>query len=660
MTDAPPAKRIRTADSTGNTSIEVLDGPESAGPDSSTFIPISEQAVGIRCFVRDDLPRFTCQLKQLNSDFQVFEVDPQGKIVRLENVPRNEDLLAEQAEHRQVEQKRKQMLETKSFDLESDTAKRLQAALGQRVWTELLTLAGVTPVADSPATVSTEVIDDKETRTLIHKGIREVFGDGLDSTSAKDSTIVVRVKRAGKGRGAQGGGFNARARWEHPGDFCLFTLYKDGRDTMDAVSAVASQLHLTTKAFGFAGTKDRRGCTTQRFTAYRVPATRLANCNRFLDGIRLGDFSYTRKGLTLGDLSGNRFSLVLRHVQGIDEAAIHERFATIRDRGFINYFGLQRFGTSNIGTHEPGILLLRGEYEQAVEMIMTASAGNLRGPAVAAKAHWQNTHDPDATLRLMPSRNVAETSMLKHMVQDMRKRADDSTTTPATITDWHGAYMAIPRNLRTMYLHAYQSFVWNHAVSARIEQFGFTPVEGDLVIDDRTAVGEDGDGNEHVSQYVRARALTKDDLHLHAITDIVLPLPGYDVEYPANETLRKVYVDVMQQHGLDPFDMRRKLKDLSLPGAYRKIVSKPIDLEFSTLHYPPPKLETDAETGRERTIEVQLAATDLDRLEGRTIEVPASEGGTTLLAVKCEFGLDTAAYATMMLREAVDALPRQI
>mmetsp|Transcript_27610 Transcript_27610/g.81728 ORF Transcript_27610/g.81728 Transcript_27610/m.81728 type:complete len:303 (-) Transcript_27610:1276-2184(-) len=43
--------------------------------------------------------------------------------------------------------------------------------------------------------------------------------------------------------------------------------------------------------------------------------------------------------------------------------------------------------------------------------------------------------------------------------------------------------MAVPRTLRMMYLHAYQSFVWNAAASHRVAAYGAdAPVVGDLVL----------------------------------------------------------------------------------------------------------------------------------------------------------------------------------
>ena len=43
------------------------------------------------------------------------------------------------------------------------------------------------------------------------------------------------------------------------------------------------------------------------------------------------------------------------------------------------------------------------------------------------------------------------------------------------------SHLQIPRNTRLMYVHSYQSYVWNKMASWRIGHLGMSPVPGDLV-----------------------------------------------------------------------------------------------------------------------------------------------------------------------------------
>lgn len=64
--------------------------------------------------------------------------------------------------------------------------------------------------------------------------------------------------------------------------------------------------------------------------------------------------------------------------------------------------------------------------------------------------------------------------------------------------------------------------------------------------------------------------LTEDDIKSgdFAMQDVVLPLPGYDVNYPENN-MKDHYRQIMAKDDLDIDNMRRKVKDYALSGAYR-------------------------------------------------------------------------------------------
>ena len=89
----------------------------------------------------------------------------------------------------------------------------------------------------------------------------------------------------------------------------------------------------------------------------------------------------------------------------------------------------------------------------------------------------------------------------------------------------------------------------------------------------------------------------------YSIFDVVLPLPGFDILYPAH--MLQFYKDTMgsEQYGrLDPLDMTRKWKEISLSGSYGKVLARPLEgYEWKVLSY-------DEENE-------QLVQTDLERLE---------------------------------------------
>lgn len=655
----PPTKRMKLEDrSQSSNEIQApeaaIDGNESSEEvsQSRSTVRLSETDCGIEIFMNENLHRFNCALKELTSDFQVFEVDTEGKIVKLEKVPKEEELVAERQEVKAQKLEKEAIIVAKKFDYESEKAIELKGLLGDDVFEQIKQLSEQSQDwhgqgSNAPLPVITPIIDDREKRTCIHKGIREVFLGSLETEAKEDKRMRISYKqgrqggradaRGGRGRGRGGnnqGSGDRRQAWEHPGDYTIFTLYKDGRDTMEVAHTLSKALNVPPKVFGYAGTKDRRGCTTQLFSAYRTAINRLASLHKHgaMKNIVLGDFRYSKKQLMLGDLKGNRFVLVLRNIEGSTDEEINNSFNLIKDKGFVNYFGMQRFGSSSTGTHQVGIHILRGEFEQACDLILSEHSGAWK-ETKDAKLHWIETRDADKTLELMPKKCVAELAILRHISKQDSKN------------DYNGAFNNIPRNLRLMYMHAYQSLVWNLAVTQRLQRYGPSVIAGDLVLIGNDPAIETVEDNSTADKPIsRARILSADEISQYSIYDVVLPMPGCDVLYPENE-FKEYYSEVMKQENLDPFNMVTTTRETSLLGSYRKILSRPIDLEWQILKY------TDEQRSE------QLIATNLDDLQGKIFSLP-TEGPNT--AVKLSFQLESAAYATMMLREALSSVPYSV
>ena len=91
--------------------------------------------------------------------------------------------------------------------------------------------------------------------------------------------------------------------------------------------------------------------------------------------------------------------------------------------------------------------------------------------------------------------------------------------------DYLNAFSTIPRTTRMLYLHALQSFIWNKAISIRIDKYQNTicihiyiyVVPGDVI---KVKKGEKG-GDEIVE------SIQIEDIKQYSIYDIYMPIIGY-------------------------------------------------------------------------------------------------------------------------------------
>lgn len=375
---------------------------------------------------------------------------------------------------------------------------------------------------------------------------------------------------------------------------------------MDAVNTIARLLKIKASNFSFAGTKDRRAATVQRISVYRQKASNLIWLNSRIPNVKVGDFKYCKEPLQLGQHGGNEFIITLKNCQplGGQDCSLAQRMQMIQQavecglsylkhHGYINYYGLQRFGTYSIGTHLLGMKILKGDLEGFIDDILHVDDNlinevfNNAPPAYVpgkdfqnnrddynrarAITTWKTTRNADKALEFLPKRFSSETAIIRHLGKNPK--------------DLNGAVLSITRGMRMMYIHAYQSYVWNFVASRRWSKYGAKVVEGDLVLitDSRRNASPDEDFNPYDDYdeddlYAQARALTAADVASgnYTIFDVVLPTPGYDVLYPRND-IGDFYAEFMgreENGGLDPYNMRRRQREFSLSGNYRHLIGR--------------------------------------------------------------------------------------
>ncbi|KAI5100371.1 pseudouridylate synthase 7 homolog isoform X3 [Silurus meridionalis] len=539
---------------------------------------LSEVDVGIHKFVSDH-KGFSGILKERYSDFVVHEISKEGKILRLDDLS-----IPVETEDAPIE--------TEPVECQDLTEEQKQQ------------LADLQLMKNKEGNVAIEVEgDSKERRTLLHKAIKSLY-PGLETKTEEreGKRFIVAYHTAGKKALAA----PRKHSWpKNRGSFCHFVLYKENKDTMDAINVLSKFLRVRPNVFSYMGTKDKRAITVQEIAVLKISAERLAHLNKCLMNLKLGNFSYEKHPLKLGELQGNHFTVVLRNISGSGEQ-VEQAMTSLRDTGFINYYGMQRFGTTAVPTHQVGRAILQNNWTEVMDLILKPRPGAEKGYLVKCREEWAQTRDPEAALKKLPVKRCVEGQLLRGLSKYGKKNI---------IT----AFGMIPRNNRLMYIHSYQSFVWNTMVSRRVEAYGLKAVEGDLILKE---------GIAHI--------LSAEEAEQHSIHNIVMPLPGFDVIYPTH-TVGKGYREMLAADNLDIDSMRHKIRDYSLAGAYRRILICPKDVTWELIHYEDPR--------------VPLVHTDVEKLENKPAPVFLAEG--KYRALKMEFSLPSSTYATMAIREVL-------
>eukprot|EP00123_Amoebidium_parasiticum_P015545 comp23025_c0_seq1/m.36779 comp23025_c0_seq1/g.36779 ORF comp23025_c0_seq1/g.36779 comp23025_c0_seq1/m.36779 type:complete len:714 (-) comp23025_c0_seq1:696-2837(-) len=603
------------------------EGPEMGEGD--TYKGVQHKDVGIELFVHMH-NGFQAILKHRYSDFIVHEIDTNDQVLELKSL--------------QFDMEGAQNVDK----VEDDKPEDPFAVLGQQQAPE--TVEAVRKYLEAGETKDYLIMApdaDKDRRTHLHNVIKEHFPT-LTSDVVKDKTGATCIRLAY--RSQRGRGDKVDNREKLGGRYCEFVLYKESKETSAAISIIGSKLNVPWKRFTFAGTKDRRAITTQRVQVEGVGAKRLFALNeKELWGMRVNHFKYTDTRLNLGDLHGNRFTVVLRNVENATEEEVDAIMQNLKEGGFINYYGMQRFGTTSIPTHHIGVAIMKSEFKRAVDLILQPREGEQDDITAARKHLQQNPTDLKGTLHKLPNRCLVE----KQVIQAMFR-----TKNPVDILE------ALPRNSRLMYIHAYQSYVWNKMASERIRKYGLKPIVGDLVIQDERYMldlerfdsgdereEEEGKAKEGSADLERQAAKHQDDEKeipvrildqadidsgRFSIYDIVLPMPGYAVMYPSND-LADSYRALMAADGLDIDNLRHEKSQYSLSGAYRKVIIRPANMTWKQFHY----------SNNEQT----LVQSDLEKAKGNPPPTLPEDGEYRALVMN--FTLPPSSYATMMIREAM-------
>jgi tRNA pseudouridine13 synthase len=247
--------------------------------------------------------------------------------------------------------------------------------------------------------------------------------------------------------------FRVEERIRFPGESGAFAYYrveKEGLTTMAVRHAMAERLKVTPSALVFPALKDKSAITIQ-YASVRKQGPEELHGKGFV-ARRIG---WGPRALRPRDLDGNQFVVVIRDLAEADARAFGAILGKLESYGLPNYFDDQRFGSL---TPEGfiGKEILKRDAEQVVRMYlsmpMVGDPREIRQFKRLVTAHWGEwgflLHQAPR-----PSNFRSVITYLKDHPNEYRKAAN-----------------LIQDRLLSIYLSAYQSWIWNEIVGTYFDQ----------------------------------------------------------------------------------------------------------------------------------------------------------------------------------------------
>jgi len=313
--------------------------------------------------------------------------------------------------------------------------------------------------------------------------------------------------------------------------FPLLLLSKYGLDSNHAIMEIFNELGTRVRVLGI---KDAKAVTTQYATCEN---------NKFKEGrtrhTTLSLAGYTKFSIKKSHIMGNQFEILITNPSRIDISDFITEIDNIP-----NYYGLQRFGSERLVTHLVGREIIRRNFQKAVEIFLCHTT---EYDTQFSKEIREKCRDPKnyrSVLKIIPKGMDLERDLLRSL---------------ASGKDSIGALRSIPINIRRLFVHAYQAFIFNRCLSDIIRNGGSITK---CTRNDFCFKVENG--------LTLGKLMRFPDIDS---TDLVpaMHLPGYSFKSTGGRVENKLSA-LLKEENLTPKDFYLKeMQELSVEGGFRQL-----------------------------------------------------------------------------------------
>jgi len=313
--------------------------------------------------------------------------------------------------------------------------------------------------------------------------------------------------------------------------FPLLLLNKKGLDSNHAIMEVFMELGTRIRVLGI---KDAKAVTMQYATCESInyKEGRTKHTTLSLAG-------FTKHNIKKSHIMGNQFEILITNPTRTDISDFITEIGNIP-----NYYGLQRFGSERLVTHLVGREIIKRNFQKAVEIFLCYTT---EYDTPFSKEIREKCRDPKNyrhVLKIIPKGMDLERNLLRSLVNGK---------------DYIGALRSIPINIRRLFVHAYQSFIFNRCLSDMIRDgesiTKCTKNDFCFRLENRLTLGK------------LMRYPDKDSKDLVP----AMHLPGYSFKSTDGRSERKLSV-LLKEENITPKDFYLKeMQELSVEGGFRQL-----------------------------------------------------------------------------------------
>jgi tRNA pseudouridine13 synthase len=329
------------------------------------------------------------------------------------------------------------------------------------------------------------------------------------------------------------------------GRYRVYRLTKRWIGTLEAIDVILRRWRLPRHRVSFAGLKDFHGVTQQYLTIDRGPPRDLHD-----ERIDLTYLGRSASPFRSQDVTGNRFRIVLREMSEPEVERVGQALDQVSHGGVPNYFDDQRFGSVGESGEFIAQAWCRGDYERTLWLAL-ADPNEHDTPREREQKRWLREHWGDWE----QCKPVLTGSPRYRIVSYLVDRPGD----------YRRAITLLDVDLRSLYVAAFQSSLWNRLLDAYLRAVCRPEQLGELALRLGTLVFHHG--------------LQPDQFA--AVSSARLPLPSARLK-PAPGLVQELLDGVLRDIGLELRQIRIKYpRDTFFSKGDRAAVFFPRSLDWS-------------------------------------------------------------------------------